>query len=100
MKHYRSRTEIISQILEIANGGGATKSKIMYKALLDYDQLKEYLMLLAKGDLLHYDFLTRTFKTTEKGLKFLNFYNQIERLMNEGNKSRYTGEETTRLKER
>ena len=45
MKYYRSRIEIISQILEIANGGGATKSKIMYKALVDYDQLKEYLML-------------------------------------------------------
>lgn len=88
MKYYRSRIEIISQILEIANGGGVTKSKIMYKALLDYDQLKEYLMLLAKGDLLHYDFLTRTFNTTEKGFKFLNFYNQIEQLMNEGNKSR------------
>ena len=45
MKYYRSRIEIISQILESANGGGVRKSKIMYKALLDYDQLKEYLML-------------------------------------------------------
>ncbi len=85
---YRDKIDILSQILEAANGRNLTKSKIMYKALLDYDQLKEYLMLLAKGDLLHYDFLTRRFKTTEKGLKFLNFYNQIEQLMNEGNKSR------------
>ena len=39
---YRSRTEIVSMILEAANGG-ATKTKIMYKAFLSYAQLKEYL---------------------------------------------------------
>ena len=31
---YRSRTEIVSMILEAANGG-ATKTKIMYKAFLE-----------------------------------------------------------------
>ncbi len=83
MKYYRSRPEIISHILEIANGGGATQSKIMYKAFLDYDQVREYLLLLAKSDMLQYDFITRTFKTTEKGLKFLNFYSKIDQLMKE-----------------
>jgi predicted transcriptional regulator len=52
---YRSRIDIIGQILEVANGGNATKTKIMYKALLGYDQLKEYLRLLAKRDLRQYD---------------------------------------------
>jgi predicted transcriptional regulator len=33
---YRSRIDIISEILEAANGGGATRTKIMYKALLSY----------------------------------------------------------------
>jgi len=37
---YRSRTEIVSRILDAANGG-ATKTKIMYKAFLSYAQLKE-----------------------------------------------------------
>ena len=37
----RSRTEIVSNILEAANGG-VTKTKIMYKAFLSYNQLKEY----------------------------------------------------------
>ncbi|HEX6281578.1 MAG TPA: winged helix-turn-helix domain-containing protein, partial [Nitrososphaera sp.] len=40
---YRSRTEIISQILDTANGGGITKTKLMYKVFLSHDQLKEYL---------------------------------------------------------
>ena len=39
---YRSRTDIVSQILEAANGG-ATKTKIMYEAYLSYAQPKEYL---------------------------------------------------------
>jgi len=29
---YRSRTEIVGLILDAANGGGATKTRIMYKA--------------------------------------------------------------------
>ena len=48
---YRSRTEIVSMILEAANGG-ATKTKIMYKAFLSYAQLKEYLSLLIENNLI------------------------------------------------
>jgi predicted transcriptional regulator len=79
---YRSRTDIFSQILDAANGGGTTKSKIMYKAFLSYAQLKEYLTLLTDNDLLHYDENTHTFKTTEKGLRFLDTYNQLGDVMN------------------
>src|SRR5215218_5600967 len=63
---YRSRTDITAQILEAANGG-VTKNKIIYKAVLGYDQMNKYLMLLAKSSLLSYDFVTSSFKTTEKG---------------------------------
>jgi predicted transcriptional regulator len=38
---YRSRTDIVAMILDAANGG-ATKTKIMYKAYLSYAQLEEY----------------------------------------------------------
>ncbi len=74
---YRSRTELASSILEAANGG-ATKTKIMYKAYLSHDQSKEYLSLLTENNLLNYDAYTQTFKTTEKGLRFLNTYNQMD----------------------
>ena len=73
--------EIISQILEIANGSSVTKTKIMYKALLSHHQLKEYLTLLTGSDLLSYDLDTETFKTTEKGVRFLKIYNQMDELM-------------------
>jgi predicted transcriptional regulator len=79
----RNRIDIISQILETANGGVTTKIKMMYKANLSYAQLKEYLMLLAKCDLLRYDLVSRTFRTTEKGLRFLEICNRLYDVMRE-----------------
>jgi predicted transcriptional regulator len=59
----RSRTEIVGNILDAANGG-ATKTKIMYKAFLSYNQLKECLTILIENNLLEYIDVTQTFKTT------------------------------------
>jgi predicted transcriptional regulator len=67
-------------ILEAANGG-ATKTKIMYKAFLSYAQLREYLSVLIENSLLEYLEGSQTYKTTEKGLNFLKMHNEIgERL--------------------
>lgn len=77
---YRSRTEIISVILDAANGG-ATKTKIMYHAFLSYAQMKEYLRVLTENNLLNYNVDTQTFKTTEKGLRFLDAYAQMSDVM-------------------
>jgi predicted transcriptional regulator len=76
----RSRTEIVSSILDAANGGGASKTKIMYTAFLSYNQLNEYLSLLTENTLLEYLDGTNKFKTTEKGLKYLKMYNEIRKL--------------------
>ncbi len=81
---YRSRIDTISQILEVANGGNATRKKMMYKAMLSYNQLKENLMLLTEHDLLRYDKDTQMFRTTEKGLRFLQIYNKIDEMIKEG----------------
>ena len=79
MKH-RSRTEIVSNILNAANGGG-TRSKIMYRAFVGYNQLNEYLPVLIENNLIEYHDGTETFWTTEKGLKFLKTYNEMEELL-------------------
>ena len=76
----RSRTEIVCNILDAANGG-ATKTKIMYKAFLSYAQLKEYLSVLIENNLLEYLDGIHKFKTTEKGLNFLKMHNAIEELL-------------------
>jgi predicted transcriptional regulator len=77
----RSRIDIISQILETANGGITTKIKIMVKTNLSYAQLKGYLMTLSDKDLLRYDLDTHTFKTTEKGLRFIEVYNKLDYML-------------------
>ena len=77
---YRSRTEIVCNILDATNGG-ATKTKIMYAAFLSYAQLKEYLSLLIENNLLEYRDGTQTFKTTEKGLNYLKMYHEIGELL-------------------
>ena len=82
---YRSRTEIVCNILDAANGGGATKTKIMYTAFLTYAQLKEYLSLLTENNLIEYLDGTQTFKTTEKGLNYLKTYNEIGELLQQSN---------------
>ncbi len=80
---YRSKIDIISTILEAANGGDTTKTKIMYGAFLSYDQLRGYVGILTENGLLDYDSNTRTFKTTEKGLRFLDAYKHMDAMTKE-----------------
>ena len=78
---YRGRTEIVSNILDAANGGGTTKTKIMYISFLSYSQLKDYLSILMENNLLEYIEGTRTFRTTEKGLNLLKMHNEMTKLL-------------------
>jgi predicted transcriptional regulator len=73
---YRSRTDIVAQILEASNGG-VTKTKIMYKAYLSYAQLREYLSILIQNGLIEYHEKKQEYKTTAKGLQFLKAYHEI-----------------------
>jgi predicted transcriptional regulator len=76
---YRSRTDIVSQILDAANGG-STKTKIMYRAYLSYAQLKEYLSILVENGLLEYEEGEHKYKTTPKGIKFQRVYQNMDDL--------------------
>lgn len=73
---YRSRTDIVSEILEAAKGG-ATKTRIMYKAYLSYAQLKQYLAILLENDLIDHDQSRQTYKTTPKGVRFLKAFEEM-----------------------
>ena len=88
----RNRIKIIAQILEVVNDGGGsgdrgddgvTKTKIMYKAFLNYAQLKEYLTILTDNGLLSYDVGTQTFKTSKNAPRFLKACNQLDQLTKE-----------------
>jgi predicted transcriptional regulator len=74
---YRSRTEIVSMILESVRDG-ATKTRIMYKAYLSYAQLKEYLAYLQENGIIRYEQGTQVYRITEKGIKLSHLYEEID----------------------
>ena len=76
---YRSRSDIVGLLLEAANGGGATKTKLMYKAYLSFNQLREYLTLLVENGLIEYEG-GQTYRTTEKGMRVLHLQNEMDKV--------------------
>lgn len=89
---YRSRTEIISMILDSVTVG-TTKTKIMYKAYLSYTQLKEYLSLLEESGMIRYEEGIQIYRITDKGRKFLKLSIEIDDMVS--SKSKETATEIT-----
>jgi predicted transcriptional regulator len=63
---YRSRTDIIANVLETANGKLIIWSNILYSIFLSRRQLKGYVALLIQNDLLKYDPDNKTYKTQQR----------------------------------
>jgi predicted transcriptional regulator len=80
-QQHRSRSEIIASILATANGNRIRQTEILYKTYLSHTLLKDYLLFLIENDLIEYTTGDRTFKTTEKGMRFLRMYSQMNDLM-------------------
>ena len=79
LKH-RSRSEIISSILEVTNGNKVRVTEIQFKTYLSYNIPKEYLVHLLQCDLIEYIEGERAFKTTPKGMQVLMTYNRMDEL--------------------
>jgi predicted transcriptional regulator len=77
---YRNRIDIIAQLLD-AVSSPTTKTKMMYKTMLSYVQLKEYLLMLTENDLIEYDKLDQRFTTTDKGFQFMKRYEDLNKLI-------------------
>ena len=80
LKH-RSRSEIISSILEVTNGNRVKRTEIQYKTYLSNTLLTEYLVQLLQCDLIEYIEGERAFKTTPKGMQVLQTYNKMDELL-------------------
>ncbi len=84
---YRSRTDIISMILQAAMHG-ATKTRIMYSAFLSYAQVQEYLHFLMERRLMSFEEASAQYKLTAEGLRFLSVYDEISQSVSlDGSKS-------------
>ena len=77
---YRNRIDIIAQLLDAASSP-TTKTRMMYKAMLSNEQLKEYLFMLTQNDLIGYDKPSQRFTATDKGFQFLKTYEDLSKLI-------------------
>ena len=95
----RSKVDIIYDILASAVDGGVKKTHIMYRANLSSEQMKFYFHTLLSHSLLtsgrdNEDNLI--YKTTQKGVKFLQCCVQIKSLISSTPNARIMYDETTR----
>ena len=92
------RLSIISLLLEVSSNKSVDRTRslelipptIMYNTLLNNPRLKEYWTGLTELGLLEYDITTNTFKTTEKGLRFLEVFSELDQRAREEEQQKTT----------
>jgi predicted transcriptional regulator len=79
---YRSRTDILASILDSVNNiDGAGITTVMYKSFLSHYQLKKYMAIMLKNDLIRFDEERRLYRITDKGIRFLQLFNHMNELV-------------------
>ena len=78
---YRTRFEITSNILNVALEGNASKRRLMYASFLSSSQINEYLGFLTANELIMTDKETHVYSLTEKGMRFLHIYDDLNKLI-------------------
>ena len=81
MQQKRSRDQIITQILDLCQGNGVSKTKIVYQGNLNFRSVNPYLdLLLQKG---HLDAIQKgrtIYKTTQAGKQALEILLKAEEI--------------------
>lgn len=79
MGSYRSRLNIIADMLHVVSQGGAKKTQIMYQANLSYKLLTKYLAEVVEARLVRLQREERIYVITSKGIEFLEKYKKYSR---------------------
>jgi predicted transcriptional regulator len=77
---YRNRIAIYAEVLEVAQDG-ALKTQIMYRTNQSSQYLQQTLDLLLASGLLKYDKGKRVYSTTTKGMKFLEDFDKLTKML-------------------
>ena len=83
-ERHRSKVDIVYDILVSATGAGAKKTHILYKANISSTQVENYFSALLAHNLLeHAQDIdgNKVFRTTEKGLRFIECCEEIRSLI-------------------
>ncbi|HVB12880.1 MAG TPA: winged helix-turn-helix domain-containing protein [Nitrososphaerales archaeon] len=78
---YRSRGEIISNILRVVASNKATKTRLMYGAYLSYTQIEEYMGYILQQGLMNQVPETNLYQLSEKGMQYLNLSDELSQLL-------------------
>lgn len=78
MGSYRSRLDIVADILRVASGN-AKKTQIMYQANLSYKILTKYLTEVSKTSLIDFENEKQCYVLTARGREFLEAYKEYSR---------------------
>ena len=73
MGNYRSRLDIIADILQVASQN-SKKTQIMYQANLSYKVLQRYLKDITAASLISFETAEQCYVLTQKGQEFLDAY--------------------------
>ena len=76
----RQKDEMTRDILTVSNGG-AIISHIMFKAYTSHAQAKSYLGELIENGMIEYDVLDRKYRTTMKGIEYLQAMESISSIL-------------------
>jgi predicted transcriptional regulator len=81
----RDRVDIITSILDAANGG-ATRRRILLVSGLSSNQFKRYLSLLIENDYIRMEIQEKSkgtviYRTTDKGIALLHAYQRVRDLL-------------------
>lgn len=79
MGSYRSRLDIIADMLRVVSEGGAKKTQIMYQANLSYRLLTRYLAEVINSGLVDFEHGEGCYVLTSKGKEFLEKYKDYMR---------------------
>jgi predicted transcriptional regulator len=88
LERRRDRLSIMAEILGVTLEG-ALKTQVMYRANLSFAQLNQYLSLLLDLNLIELKKSSEkaVYKTTTKGIRFLESYQQIQELLKKTNET-------------
>jgi predicted transcriptional regulator len=76
----RQKDEMIRDILTVSNGG-STITNIMFKAFTSHAQAKAYLGELIENGFIEYDGLDRKYRTSAKGLEYLQVAEKMSEML-------------------
>ena len=77
----KDRSQSISTVLELLNGLTLRQSNIVQKSSLTHKQVKKYVTLLTKCNLVYYSKQDLTYRTTAKEWHYLNLQNKMIELL-------------------